>query len=136
MKDKNVMAHDHKKMPHPKIKQLFEEKNLGQKTGRGFYEYKGDKYERINLTEQQAALYDPIALVAVAANNAAWLISNKACSKEDLEKALRLGMGLKKELFATVEEFSVKKVVDTLRGLSSKYGSFYEPDAYLVNYRG
>src|ERR671922_20360 len=121
--------------PHPKIKQLFDEKNLGQKSGRGFFEYKGDKYERINLTEQEAAKYNPIALLAVAANNAAWLISNGVCSREDLDKALKLGMGLKKELFATVEEFGAGNVVQTLKELAAKHGSFYEPDSYLVNYR-
>ncbi len=121
--------------PHPKVKQLFNEKNLGQKTGKGFYEYKGDKYERVNLTEQEAAKYDPIKLLAVAANNAAWLISNGVCSREDLEKALKLGMGLKKELFATVEEFGAGNVVQTLKELAAKHGSFYEPDSYLVNYR-
>lgn len=121
--------------PHPKVKQLFDEKNLGQKTGKGFYEYKGDKYERVNLTEQEAAKYDPIKLLAVAANNAAWLISNGVCSREDLEKALTLGMGLKKELFATVEEFGAGNVVQTLKELAAKHGSFYEPDSYLVNYR-
>ena len=121
--------------PHPKVKQLFDEKNLGQKTGKGFYEYKGDKYERVNLTEQEAAKYDPIKLLAVAANNAAWLISNGVCSREDLEKALTLGMGLKKELFATVEEFGAGNVVQTLKELAAKNGSFYEPDSYLVNYR-
>ncbi|AFU58337.1 hydroxyacyl-CoA dehydrogenase [Candidatus Nitrososphaera gargensis Ga9.2] len=122
--------------PHPKVKQLFDEKSLGQKTGKGFYEYKGDKYERINLTEQEAAKYNPIALLAVAANNAAWLISSRVCSKEDLEKALKLGMGLKKELFATVRDFGPSNVVNTLRDLAAKHGSFYEPDQYLVNYRG
>lgn len=121
--------------PHLKVKQLFDEKNLGQKTGKGFYEYKGDKYERVNLTEQEAAKYDPIKLLAVAANNAAWLISNGVCSREDLEKALTLGMGLKKELFATVEEFGAGNVVQTLKELAAKHGSFYEPDSYLVNYR-
>ena len=121
--------------PHPKVKQLFDEKNLGQKTGKGFYEYKGDKYERVNLTEQEAAKYDPIKLLGVAANNAAWLISNGVCSREDLEKALKLGMGLKKELFATVEEFGAGNVVQTLKELAAKHGSFYEPDSYLVNYR-
>ena len=121
--------------PHPKVKQLFDEKNLGQKTGKGFYEYKGDKYERVNLTEQEAAKYDPIKLLAVAANNAAWLISNGVCSIEDLEKALKLGMGLKKELFATVEEFGAGNVVQTLKELAAKHGLFYEPDSYLVNYR-
>lgn len=122
--------------PHPTIKRLFEEKSLGQKTGRGFYEYKGDKYERVNLTEQEAAAYDPIKILAVAANNAAWLISKGVCGREDLEKALRLGMGLKKELFATVNEFGARRIVDTLRELAAKHGSFYEPDPYLVNYRG
>jgi enoyl-CoA hydratase/3-hydroxyacyl-CoA dehydrogenase len=123
-------------LPHPKVKQLFEEKSLGQKTGKGFYEYKGEKYERINLTEQEAATYDPIKLLAVAANNAAWLITKGACSKEELEKALKLGMGLKKELFVTVQEFGPDKVVKTLNELAAKYGQFYEPDPYLVNYRG
>src|ERR687884_545867 len=118
--------------PHPKVKQLFDEKNLGQKSGKGFYEYKGDKYERINLTEQEAAKYDPIALIGVAANNAAWLISNGVCSKEDLEKALKLGMGLKKELFTTVQEFGVKNIIRNLQDLAAKYGPFYDPDPYLV----
>jgi enoyl-CoA hydratase/3-hydroxyacyl-CoA dehydrogenase len=121
--------------PHPKIKQLFDEKNLGQKSGKGFFEYKGDKYQRINLTEQEAAKYNPIALIGVAANNAAWLISNDVCSKEDLEKALKLGMGLKKELFTTVQEFGVKNIVHSLQDLAAKYGPFYDPDQYLIKYQ-
>lgn len=121
--------------PHPKVKQLFDEKNLGQKTGKGFYQYSGDKYERVNLTEQEAATYNPIKLLAVAANNAAWLITNGVCDRAELEKALRLGMGLKKELFATVQEFGPQDVVKTLRDLAAKYGQFYQPDPYLVNYR-
>ncbi len=120
--------------PHPKIKQLFDEGNLGQKSGKGFYDYKGEKYERINLTEQEAEKYDPINLVAVAANNAAWLLSNEVCNEEDLEKALRLGMGLKEKLFKTVESFGIKKIVNRLTELNKEYGSFYEPNTYLINY--
>ncbi|HZC88757.1 MAG TPA: 3-hydroxyacyl-CoA dehydrogenase family protein, partial [Nitrososphaera sp.] len=112
-----------------------EEKNLGQKTGKGFYEYKGDKYERINPTEQEASKYDPIKLLAVAANNAAWLITNEVCNKEELEKALKLGMGLKTELFAMVHDFGANNLVQVLREMASRYGSFYEPDPYLVQNR-
>jgi enoyl-CoA hydratase/3-hydroxyacyl-CoA dehydrogenase len=118
--------------PHPKIKQLYDEKNLGQKSGRGFYEYGGGKYERVALTEQEAAKYDPVALVAVAANNGAWLVSNGVCSLQDLEKALKLGMGLKKELFSTVKEFGPARIVSCLRDLAAKHGSFYEPDRFLL----
>jgi enoyl-CoA hydratase/3-hydroxyacyl-CoA dehydrogenase len=122
--------------PHPKIKQLFDEGNLGQKSGRGFYDYKGEKYERIDLTAQEAENYDPINLIAVAANSAAWLLSNGVCNEEDLEKAMKLGMGLKEKLFETIESFGIKRIVNRLRELEKEYGLFYEPNGYLINYKG
>jgi enoyl-CoA hydratase / 3-hydroxyacyl-CoA dehydrogenase len=121
--------------PHPKIKQLFDEGNLGQKSGRGFYDYKGEKYERIDLTAQEAENYDPINLIAVAANSAAWLLSNGVCNEEDLEKAMKLGMGLKEKLFETIESFGIKRIVNRLRELEKEYGFFYEPNSYLINYK-
>ena len=49
------------------------------------------------LFKQIPQTFDPIVMLAVASNNAGWLISNGVCSQSDLEKALRLGLGLKKE---------------------------------------
>ena len=121
--------------PHPKIKGLVGAQNLGQKTGKGFYEYSGSTYERVNLTPEEAAKYNPISLVATSANNAAWLISNNVCTKEDVDKALRLGMGLKTDLFNTVEMFGIGNVVEKLREMAAKYGSRYEPDVYLQSYK-
>lgn len=121
--------------PHPKIKELVDAQNLGQKTGKGFYEYSGSTYERVNLTPEEAAKYNPISLVATSANNAAWLISNNVCTKEDVDKALRLGMGLKTDLFSTVETFGIRNVVEKLREMAARYGSRYEPDVYLQSYK-
>jgi enoyl-CoA hydratase/3-hydroxyacyl-CoA dehydrogenase len=121
--------------PHPKIKELVDAQNLGQKSGKGFYEYSKSSYERISLTPEEAAKYNPIRLVAVSTNNAAWLISNNVCTREDLDKALKLGMGLKTDLFNTAEKFGMKNVVEKLREMSAKYGSRYEPDVYLENYK-
>lgn len=119
--------------PHPKIQQLYENKELGQKTGKGFYQYQGDNYERVQLTEEAAEKFDPIPLVSVAVNNASWLISNGVCNREELEQALKLGMGLKRELFTTAETVGIKNIIDTLKDLQTKYGSFYEPDSYLLS---
>ena len=119
--------------PHPKIQQLYENKELGQKTGKGFYQYQGDNYERVQLTEEAAEKFDPIPLISVAVNNASWLISNGVCTREELEQALKLGMGLKRELFTTAETVGIENIVNTLKALQTKYGSFYEPDKYLLS---
>ena len=121
-------------LPHPKIQQLYENKELGQKTGKGFYQYQGDNYERVQLTEEAAEKFNIIPLVAVAVNNASWLISNEVCNREELEKALKLGMGLKKELFTTAETgIGIENIISTLESLQTNYGSFYEPDKYLLS---
>lgn len=125
-RDENVIN------PHPLVEKLFEQKKFGQKTGEGFYSYTSDKYERKDLVQADALSFDPIAMLAVASNNAGWLLSNGVCSRADLENALRLGMGLKKELLATAQEFGKKRIIDKLYELSDKYGKFYSPDPYLL----
>ncbi|MGA9927281.1 MAG: 3-hydroxyacyl-CoA dehydrogenase NAD-binding domain-containing protein [Nitrososphaeraceae archaeon] len=121
--------------PHPRLKELFEQGKYGKKSGSGFYSYSGEQYERVSLTEEDSNAYDPIKLLAVALNNAAWLITNKVCTLEDLEIALKLGMGLRNPLFRTGEQFGIKRVVDTLQDLHAKYGDFYKPDNYLLSLR-
>jgi enoyl-CoA hydratase/3-hydroxyacyl-CoA dehydrogenase len=125
-RDENVIN------PHPLVEKLFEQKKFGQKTGEGFYSYTSDKYERKDLVQADALSFDPIAMLAVASNNAGWLLSNGVCSRPDLENALRLGMGLKKELLATAQEIGTKRIIDKLYELSDKYGKFYSPDPYLL----
>jgi enoyl-CoA hydratase / 3-hydroxyacyl-CoA dehydrogenase len=121
--------------PHPRIKELFEQGKYGKKSGSGFYSYGGEQYERVSLSEEDSKAYDPIKLLSIALNNAAWLITNKVCTLEDLEIALKLGMGLRNPLFRTGEQFGIKGVVDTLQDLHAKYGDFYKPDDYLLSLR-
>ena len=118
--------------PHPLVAKLYEQKKFGHKTGQGFYSYASDKYERKDLVHADDLSFDPVVMLAVASNNAGWLLSNEVCSRADLENALRLGMGLKKELFATAQDFGMEKIVDKLHEMSDKYGKFYAPDPYLL----
>ena len=117
--------------PHPKIKDLFDQGKYGKKSGSGFYSYGDGEYERVSLSEEEARGYDPIKLLAVALNNASWLISNDVCSLADLETALKLGMGLRNPLFDTARQFGLKKIITTLEELRKKYGDFYKANNYL-----
>ena len=53
------------------------------------------------------------------------------CVREDVELALKLGMGLKKELFEIGKESGFEKIINTLNQLVGTNGSFYTPDPYL-----
>jgi enoyl-CoA hydratase / 3-hydroxyacyl-CoA dehydrogenase len=119
--------------PHPLIQELFDQKKFGQKTGSGFYEYSGEKYERINLTEELAKKIEPTQIIATILNNAAWLVTNQASDIPEIEKALNLGMGLRKPIFETAKEIGMTKIVKELQILSRSYGKFYEPDPYLLS---
>ncbi|EGP93950.1 3-hydroxyacyl-CoA dehydrogenase [Nitrosarchaeum koreense] len=127
LRDKKVI------LPHPTIEKMFDAKKLGQKSGEGFYKYSDDKYERVALSEEMAQKCNPIQLVANILNNAAWLVSNKASDIEEIEKAVFLGLGLKKPLFETAKEIGIKNIVNELKQLASKHGKFYEPDPLLIS---
>ena len=127
LRDKTVL------LPHPKIKELYDNQNLGQKSGSGFYEYKGDNYERIDLTMEKASKYDPYSILGVEANNASWLIDKQVCGIDDLNVALRLGMGLKMDIFDVFKQIGSSHIINKLLELESKYGSFYRPNQYLYS---
>ena len=123
---------NHVLLMHPRIKELYESNQLGQKTGKGFYEYKKENYERVNLTEEKAAQYEPLSIIGVAANNASWLVENEVCTLEDLNVALKLGMGLKTDIFELVRKTSPSKVLDRLKVLEEQE-NFYRPNKFLEN---
>jgi enoyl-CoA hydratase / 3-hydroxyacyl-CoA dehydrogenase len=124
---------NHVIFPHPKIKELFDQGKYGKKSGSGFYSYGEDQYERVSLSEEESKTYDPIKLLSLALKNSSWLVSNKVCSLEDLETALKLGMGLRTPLFDTAREFGAKKITATLEDLRIKYGDFYKADDHLTS---
>ena len=125
LRDKKVIN------PHKTVEKMFDEKKMGQKSGEGYYKYSDDKYERVELSEELAQKCNPIQLVANVLNNAAWLITNGASDVEEIEKAAKLGLGLRKPLFETAKEIGIQSIVNELNELAQEYGEFYKPDPLL-----
>ena len=125
LRDKKVIK------PHKTVEKMFDEKKLGQKSGEGYYKYSDDKYERVELSEELAKKCDPIQLVANVLNNAAWLITNGASDVKEIEKAAKLGLGLRKPLFETAKEIGIKNILDEVNILALEHGEFYKPDPLL-----
>ena len=129
--------------PHPLVAEMAGDGRLGKKSGSGFYRYGEGHYERVRLSEDLAEKCDPMPLVALAANNAAWLVSNGASDEEEIETAARLGLGLKAPLFGTARSMGLGRIVAELRKLAAAAsgdngggggggGGAYEPDPHLV----
>lgn len=126
MRDRKVVH------PHPIVERMFHENRLGQKSGSGYYTYSDDKYDRVTLSEDLSARCDVVQLLANITNNAAWLVTNGASDIEEIEKAARLGLGLRKPLFETAREVGIGRILDELRRLEGIHGEFYTPDPLLT----
>ncbi|MDP8002909.1 MAG: 3-hydroxyacyl-CoA dehydrogenase [Caldisphaera sp.] len=124
------------KMIHcPLFEQKFNSKELGMKTGKGFYEYpKPGAYVRPQIPKDLANKVDPILLMAPAVNEGAWLLENDVATKEDIDKAVVLGLGWPKGLFEFADDFGIDNINKALKQLKQLIGNDeYEPTNLLVN---
>ncbi|MCE4608358.1 MAG: 3-hydroxyacyl-CoA dehydrogenase/enoyl-CoA hydratase family protein [Caldisphaeraceae archaeon] len=124
------------KMVHcPLFEEKFKSKELGMKSGKGFYEYpKPGAYVRPQIPKDLANKIDPVLLIAPAVNEGAWLLENEVASKEDIDKAVMLGLGWPKGLFEFADSYGIDNVNKALRSLKEMIGSEeYNPVKLLVD---
>jgi len=95
------------------LKKMMEEKRFGMKTGKGFYEYEGF-YSRAKILPRSAYKVNPLKLLTAGINEAAWLIRNGVASKEDIDKAMVLGMGYPKGILEMADDFGIDNVLKAL----------------------
>ncbi len=112
-----------KTTPCPLLKEKFEKKEFGMKTGKGFYTYPAPgKYARPNIPKDLAGKVDPVLLLAPAVNEAAWLLENDVATKEDIDKAVKLGLGWPKGVLEFADEYGIDKIVEALKKLKEELG--------------
>ena len=115
---------------------LFEERynarEYGVKAGKGFYTYpEPGKYVKPSIPREKAVI-DPVLLLAMPVNEAAWLLRNEVSSKEEIDKAVKLGLGWPKGVFEFADELGIDRVIGALEKLKTEYGLDHaEPDPLL-----
>lgn len=127
-----MMQRGFKQTPCPIYEEMYKSNKLGMKTGHGFYEYpKPGVYARPQIPKDLAGKVDPTLLLAPAVNEATWLLSNGIATKEDIDKAVIMGLGWPKGVFQLADQYGIDAIVKALEQLKQEIGPEYEPEPML-----
>lgn len=119
--------------PCPLFKELFDKGHYGMKSGKGFYEYVREGYERPSIPREAGDRVDVASVLAPAINMAAWIIRNEVATPEEVETSVRLGLGWPKGILQMADEFGLDVVASCLEKAAEKYGDFYRPDPLITD---
>jgi enoyl-CoA hydratase / 3-hydroxyacyl-CoA dehydrogenase len=120
----------------PLLKEKFDEGKFGRKSGEGFYRYAAGQWQRPSLSKEAGGVLDPLVVFAPAINAASWLVRNGVCSAQDLDKAVKLGLGFPQGILQMADGWGIDRVVSALEGKAKAWGVFYTPDPLLAKMAG
>ncbi|MEM0362309.1 MAG: 3-hydroxyacyl-CoA dehydrogenase NAD-binding domain-containing protein [Sulfolobaceae archaeon] len=112
------------------FKKKVENKELGVKTGKGFYQYPSPgKYKKVELPAESKV--DPARLISLAVNEGAWLIKNGIVSAKDIDTVMIYGFNFPKGLMEMADEFGIDTIYNHLIDIYSKGYKAYKPNALI-----
>jgi enoyl-CoA hydratase / 3-hydroxyacyl-CoA dehydrogenase len=119
--------------PAPTLQRLFKEKNWGKKTGKGYYDWSNGATNEISMAAGKD--FPAIRVLAGSVNEAAKLIEINACSRDDIDKAVLLGLNYPRGIFRMADSFGIDTVVNELNRLYEKYNheERYKPCKILTD---
>lgn len=112
--------------PPEALRTMVEEGYLGQKSGKGFYDYSEGPPE---VRREDWKTFDPLRLLAPMVNEACGMIQAGITSADQLERVSSLSF-IPKGIFSLAEEFGVERILKKLEELRPR-GKWYEPSPLL-----
>ncbi|BCU69215.1 3-hydroxybutyryl-CoA dehydrogenase [Stygiolobus caldivivus] len=108
------------------FKAKVEEKNLGVKSGKGFYAYPAPgKYAKVQLPDSSKV--DPSRLISLAVNEASWMVENGIVSAKDVDTVMIYGFNFPKGLMEMADEVGLDNILRNLEDIYSKGYQAYKP---------
>jgi enoyl-CoA hydratase/3-hydroxyacyl-CoA dehydrogenase len=115
----------------PIVEEKVENEELGQKTGKGYYDYEdgdGPTYE-----PGDGEGFNTLRIEARIVNEAAKLVGNDVATPEDIDTGLRLGAGFPEGPCRRADKLGLDEILDELQRLHEETGAErYRPADYLV----
>jgi enoyl-CoA hydratase/3-hydroxyacyl-CoA dehydrogenase len=116
--------------PSPVLVEKVEAEELGQKTGKGFYDYENGGVD-IPTDAQKDVVAD--RLLAAMANQVAFLVGNDVAGPEAIDRAMKLGAGFPDGPAKLADEEGLDGLLETLEAAHEETGHpRYEPAPYLA----
>ncbi|MHA1616276.1 MAG: 3-hydroxyacyl-CoA dehydrogenase/enoyl-CoA hydratase family protein [Candidatus Njordarchaeales archaeon] len=102
----------------PSFEKKANSKELGVKSGKGYYKYPAPGvFSKPSVSVKAGEKVDVIRLIAPAINEAATLLEEDVASKEDIDKAVKLGLNWPLGVFEYADLFGIDTVVSALNEL-------------------
>ena len=112
------------------FKNRVNEKNLGVKSGKGFYNYPSPgKYVKVQLPTESKI--DPAKLISLAVNESSWMIENQIVNAKDIDTVMIYGFNFPKGLLEMADELGLDAIYNYLKDIYSKGYEAYKPTALL-----
>lgn len=106
-------------------------KELGVKSGKGFYDYPGSKYTKPDIPKWSNVKES--RLISLAVNEAAWLIENKIVNAIEIDTVMKYGFNFPQGLLEIADNLGLDSILYELEDIYSKGYNAYRPNALLKN---
>lgn len=132
--------------PVPILEAMVEAKQLGQKTGSGFYLYDAATKKRDGANPEIEKLatkyrngstaepFDVQRLFLPMINEAFLVLQERVCAPEDLDPALKAGLGMRKGPLELASDIGLQSCLNKIESLYQSHGERFRPAPLLKRY--
>ncbi|ELY93927.1 3-hydroxyacyl-CoA dehydrogenase NAD-binding protein [Natrialba hulunbeirensis JCM 10989] len=114
----------------PITEEKVEAEELGQKTGKGFYDYENG--DGADYQPEEAGDFDWLRVEARMINRAAFLVGEGVAKPEEVDTGVQLGLGFPEGICRRADKIGLDTVLEKLETLHEETGADrFEPHSYL-----